>query len=108
VCFWGWLFLAFFGLPVYGVYSVFRGGGNMRNGIWKMDGDFVAIFVDEVFRQTVDVLAVKLLVLVAELCRALDNEREDNLFRVECLEDCGEHQRLPAPVFSPQLRQYGK
>jgi hypothetical protein len=51
--------------------------------------------------------SVKLLVLVAELCRALDNEREENLFRVGCLEDCKEHQS-PAHVVDPQLLQFGR
>jgi hypothetical protein len=50
----------------------------------------------------------KLLVLLAELCRALDNEREENIFRVGCLEDCREHQGQPMPVLSPQLAQYGR
>jgi hypothetical protein len=52
--------------------------------------------------------SVKLLVLVAELCHALDNEREENLFRVGCREDCREHQASPVPVFGPQLMQYGR
>jgi hypothetical protein len=50
--------------------------------------------------------SVKLLVLLAELCRAIDNEREENIFRVDCREDCREHQRSPTPVFGPQLLQY--
>ena len=52
--------------------------------------------------------SVKLLVLVAELCRALDNEHEENLFRVGCREDCREHQGSPASTLSPQLVQYGR
>jgi hypothetical protein len=52
--------------------------------------------------------SVKLLVLLAELCRAIDNEREENLFRVGCREDCREHQASAAPVFGPQLVQYGR
>ena len=51
---------------------------------------------------------MKLLVLVADPGRALDNEREENLFRVGCREDCREHQASPAPVLSPQLVQYGR
>jgi hypothetical protein len=43
---------------------------------------------------------VKLGVLVAELCRALNNEREENLFRVGCREDCREHQGSPASAQS--------
>jgi hypothetical protein len=50
--------------------------------------------------------SVKLLVLVAELCRALDDEHEENLFRVGCREDCREHLGSPAPVIDPQLLQY--
>jgi hypothetical protein len=52
--------------------------------------------------------SVKLMYLVAQLCRALDNEREENLFRVGCREDCREHQGSPAPVLSPQLVQHGR
>ena len=52
--------------------------------------------------------SVKLLVLVAELCRALDNEHEENIFRVGCREDCREHRGSPAPLLSPQLMQYGQ
>jgi hypothetical protein len=52
--------------------------------------------------------SVKLLVLVAELCRALDNEREENLFRMGCREDCKEHQESPAPAVDPQLLQFGR
>ena len=52
--------------------------------------------------------SVKLLVLVAELRRALDNEREENIFRVGCREDCREHQASPTQVFGPQLVQYGR
>jgi hypothetical protein len=52
--------------------------------------------------------SAKLTALIAELCRALDNEHEENLFRVGCREDCREHQGSPAPVFGPQLVQYGR
>jgi hypothetical protein len=52
--------------------------------------------------------SVKLLVLVAELCRALNNEHEENIFRVGCREDCREYQGLPASALSPQLVQYGR
>jgi hypothetical protein len=55
-----------------------------------------------------DVDSVKLQVLMAELCRAIDNEREENLFRVGCREDCREHQASPSPVLGPQLVQYGR
>src|SRR5579862_8337524 len=52
--------------------------------------------------------SMKLLVLVAELCRAIDDEHKENIFRVGCREDCREHLGSPAPVFSPQLVQYGR
>jgi hypothetical protein len=52
--------------------------------------------------------SVKLLVLVAELCRALDDEHEENLFRVGCREDCREHQGSPASVLGPQVAQFGR
>jgi len=51
--------------------------------------------------------SVKLLVLVAEFCRALDNEHEENLFRVGCRDDCREHQKSPSRVLGPQLARYG-
>jgi hypothetical protein len=34
---------------------------------------------------------------MAELCRAIDNEREENLFRMGCREDCKEHRGSPHP-----------
>jgi hypothetical protein len=49
--------------------------------------------------------SVKLLVLMAELCRAIDNEHKENIFRVDCLEDCREHRESPVPV-KPQLVQF--
>jgi hypothetical protein len=52
--------------------------------------------------------SVKLLVPLAELCRAIDNEHEENLFRVGCREDCKEHLASSDPVLSPQLVQYGR
>jgi hypothetical protein len=52
--------------------------------------------------------SMKLSDLIAQLCRALDNEREENISRVGCQEDCREHQPSPTPVFGPQLVQYGR
>jgi hypothetical protein len=52
--------------------------------------------------------SMKLSVLIAQLCRALDDEREENLFRVGCREDCREHQKSPSRVLGPQLVQYGR
>ena len=52
--------------------------------------------------------SVNLLVMVAELCRAIDSEHKENIFRVGCREDCREYQESPAPVLRQQLVQYGR
>jgi hypothetical protein len=44
----------------------------------------------------------KLMHLIAELCRAIDSEREENrLSRTGCVEDCREHE--PALAANPSL-----
>ena len=48
-------------------------------------------------------VSANLSVLVAQLCLALDGEREENLFRVGCREDCREHEGSHPVVFRPQL-----
>jgi hypothetical protein len=35
---------------------------------------------------------------MAQLCRAIDNEREENLFRMGCREDCKEHLGVTGPT----------
>jgi hypothetical protein len=48
--------------------------------------------------------ATKLLVLVDELCRAIDSEIEDNrLLRLGCKRDCKEHSHVfPLPAVLPE------
>jgi hypothetical protein len=43
---------------------------------------------------------LKLKVLLAELCRALENEHRENLFRPGCRADCREHDQPYSTVFS--------